>query len=85
MFRFFGHAVITILLLWLGISLIGGEIDKICVEGKFSAEQAAAVNALPWGKCPGYRNGECSVEEGDRMLARECSELSRSFFLRNLW
>ncbi len=83
--KFLTHAIITIFLLWLGISLIGGKIDEICVEGKFSAVQAEAVNSLPWGKCPGYRNGDCRVKEGDRMLAKECSELSRSFFLRNLW
>lgn len=77
--------VVGLLFIWLVIVLLGGKIDEICVEGKFSAVQAEAVNSLPWGKCPGYRDGNCQVEEGDRMLARECSELSRSFFLRNLW
>lgn len=82
---FFRHALITLLLLWAFLSFFGGEIDKICLEGRFSAVQAEAVNSLPWGKCPSYRNGNCRVEEGDRMLARECSEVSRFFFLQDWW
>ncbi len=77
------RAALAILTLWIGIVIVGPEIDKKCVEGKFSVEQAEAVNNLPWGKCPKYRNGDCHIEAGDRMLAGECSTLSRSFFLQN--
>ena len=81
---FLKYAAFTILVLWLGIVLAGRQIDILCIEGRVSAEQAEAVNSTPWSKCPKYRNGDCRVEEGDRILVRECSELSKSIFLQDI-
>ena len=76
------HLSLFILLLWLAIVIAGPEIDKRCIEGRFSVVQATAVNALAWEKCPKYRDGNCYVEKGDRVLTRECSELSKSIFMQ---
>ena len=61
-----------------GLKRAAREFDRMCVEGRLSAEQVAAINALPWEKCPQYRDGECRAEVNDRVVARECSEALRS-------
>ena len=66
--------------IWTVISFSGDTIDKTCIEGRLSEDQANVINQLEWGKCPGYRNGVCRAEEGDRVLVRECSELSKKVF-----
>ena len=78
---FFIHAVITLVLLWATIVALGSSIDGVCVEGRLSVAQAEALNSLPWGKCPGYRNGNCKAEERDRVLVGECSEFSKTLSL----
>ena len=80
---FLRHALLTLALLWSVLVLSGGQIDKVCLEGRLSAAQALAINTLPWSKCPSYRLGNCRAEEGDRIVIRECSELSRWFFRRD--
>jgi hypothetical protein len=82
------HAAITIFILWASIMTLGGWFDSICVEGRLSEEQANALNEMDWEKCPSYRRGACLAEAGDRIIIRECSELSRKVFLqsvRRLW
>lgn len=88
MLRFFLHAALTLLLLWATIMFTGGWFDSLCVEGRLSAEQAEALNQMDWEKCPGYRQDVCLAEAGDRVVVRECSELSRKVFLqgvRRVW
>jgi hypothetical protein len=87
--RFLIHAAVTLFILWAGVMMSGGYFDSICVEGRLSAEQAEVLNQMDWEKCPSYRQGSgCLAEAGDRVIIRECSELSRKFFLqsfRRLW
>ena len=77
----FGILIATALL-WGTLWMFGGKFDSVYVEGRLSAEQAGAVNALPWGHCPGYRDGDCHADEGDRVVVREFSELMRTLQMR---
>ena len=45
-------------------------IDKICVAGRISGEQADAVNSLQWQKY-----NQIGAGPGDRIVKKECSEL----------
>ncbi len=87
MFRFLKHTIILLALVWAFIVFGGGSwIDSICVEGRLSQAQVEALNSLEWEKCPNYRQragGECRAEVDDRVVIRECSSLSRTFFLRD--
>lgn len=80
---FFRHTIILALLLWICLFFWGSVFDKECIEGRLSASQVAVINSLEWDLCPGYRKGYCRAEEGDRVLVRECSNLSRRILLRN--
>ena len=97
MIRFLVHTAILLALVWAFITFGGGKwIDSICVEGRLSQAQVEAINSLKWEKCPGYRRraivthvagqdptGKCKAEVNDRVVIRECSQLSRAFFLRD--
>lgn len=72
-------AALIVLVYFVGC-VIGPAFDKACVEGRISQEQAEAINELEWEKCPSYNEGECRAEVNDRVIKRECSELSRKFF-----
>ena len=67
---------------WLVLWLMGGAIDRLCVEGQLSQAQAAAINNLEWEKCPKYRQGECLAEAGDRVINKQCSKFSKTVTLR---
>ncbi len=86
MLRFLRHAVILLLLAWTVITLgVGFEFDKVCIEGRLSAEQAVMLNATDWGRCPDYRNGECEAAEKDRVFAGECSEFFKFLWRPSKW
>lgn len=72
---------LTVAIVWAFLTFGGGKaIDSVCVEGRLSQLQVDAINALPWDKCPGYRqreNGGCWADVKDRVVIRECSEFSR--------
>ena len=53
-------------------------IDKECIKGRLSPEQAEEVNAGPWGHLPTYNRdaeGKClhCAEAEDRIFAARCS------------
>jgi hypothetical protein len=55
-----------------------GFIDKECIKGRLSQEQAEAVHAGPWGHLPTYNRdaeGKCvdCVAAEDRIFAARCS------------
>ena len=77
------HMFVFIVLIWACLIFWGPKIDKTCVEGVLSSEQAGVINSLPWGKCPKYRDGYCRAEEGDRIVVGGCSKLSRKIFLQD--
>jgi hypothetical protein len=58
---------------------LGKTIDRECIRGRLSAEQADEINNAHWGKLPSYNRGEdgkcihCAAVD-DRILAAECSE-----------
>lgn len=67
----------------------GDLIDDLCFAGKLSQAQADAVNSTPWEE-PGERPDkgmnedfcearapEPCVQKGDRVMARQCSNLIR--------
>lgn len=63
----------------------GAYFDSICVEGRFSSQQAQLHNSQEWGKCPGYRNGKCEAEERDRVVKHYCSDWLRAHSGRDTW
>ncbi len=88
MFRFLRHTMILLVLVWAWLAVFGGArwIDSICTEGRLSQAQVEALNSLEWERCPKYRQrsvGGCTAEINDRVVIRECSKLSRVFFLRD--
>jgi len=86
MLRFLKHAGIFLVLIWAAITLgVGAEFDKICIEGRISAEQAVMLNATDWGRCPNYRDGECEAAERDRVLSGECSEFFKFLWRPSKW
>jgi hypothetical protein len=64
----------SLLLAWVVIFFAGPKIDKICVVTKAGADSVIT----------GKRGNPVTVRKGDRILARECSEFSRSFFARDV-
>ena len=81
-----GGGLLLLVGVWLAVTIhFGGKFDSICVEGRLSQAQATAINSLPWGKCPNYRDGRCEAQVDDRILVRECSEFSRSIFYWRPW
>ncbi len=87
MFRFLRHTLILLALVWAWLVFGGGRwVDSICTEGRLSQAQVEALNSLEWERCPNYRQravGGCLAEVNDRVVIRECSNLSRAFFLRD--
>lgn len=59
----------------------GAVVDEFCIEGRLSQVQADSVNSNVWENCPGYRNGKCVAEVGDRVLTKECSEFVDMLFI----
>lgn len=86
MLRFAKHTAILLALAWTAITLgVGAEFDRVCVEGRLSAEQARALNAGTWGHCPSYRDEDCVAKEKDRVFVGECSEFFKFLWQPNKW
>lgn len=64
---------VTLLTAWVVIFFAGPKIDDICVVTKAEVETTII----------GKRGVPVVVRKGDRIVARECSEFSRTFFLRD--
>lgn len=61
-------------------------IDKECIKGRLSHEQAEDVNAGPWGHLPSYNRdaeGKClhCAEAEDRIFAARCSDFIKKWTL----
>lgn len=69
--------LIGIGIVWISVVLLGATFDKHCIKGRLSEAQSVVINKTKWNKCI----GDCNVKEKDRVLRRECSELSRAIFL----
>jgi len=66
-----------------------GFIDKECIKGRISSEQANAINKGPWEHLPSYNrhvNGKCKdcAEEGDRIFSAKCSQFIKDVTLGGL-
>jgi hypothetical protein len=86
MVRFIKHVGIFLLLTWATIAFfVGPKFDEVCIEGRLSSEQAEVVNLLHWGKCPNYRDGECTAEANDRVLVKECSNFFKILWKPSKW
>lgn len=86
MLRFLKHIGIFLVLIWVTITLGAGfEFDKVCIEGRLSAEQAVVINATDWGWCPPDRNDECEAAERDRVFTGECSEFFKFLWRPHKW
>lgn len=66
--------VVTILAIWIAVFFAGPKIDEVCVVTK------AGESGIITGK----RGLPVLIRKGDRIVARECSEFSRSFFARDV-
>jgi len=64
-------------------------IDKECIKGRISSEQAAAINAGPWEHLPSYNRDaeghckDCAVEK-DRIFSAKCSQFIKEATLEDL-
>jgi|SRR5215475_4997918 len=66
-----------------------GFIDKECIKGRISSEQAEEINKGPWEHLPTYNrdaDGKCKdcAQEYDRIFSAKCSQLIRDVTLRDL-
>ena len=63
-------------------------IDRECIKGRLSAEQAKEVNAGPWGHLPTYNrdaDGKCTdcAAAEDRVFAARCSDFIKKLTLHD--
>ena len=66
-----------------------GFIDKECIKGRISSEQANAINKGPWEHLPSYNrdaDGQCKdcAEEMDRIFSAKCSQFIKEATLQDL-
>ena len=64
-------------------------IDRECIKGRISSEQAQKINEGPWEHLPTYNrdaDGKCKdcAEERDRVFAAKCSEFIKEITLQDL-
>lgn len=64
-------------------------IDKECIKGRISSEQAQAVNEGPWEHLPSYNRdaeGRCvdCAAERDRIFSAKCSRFIKEVTLEDL-
>ena len=64
-------------------------IDKECIKGRISTEQAKEINKGPWEHLPTYNRdaeGKCKdcAAEKDRVFAAKCSEFIKEMTLQDL-
>jgi hypothetical protein len=66
-----------------------GFIDRECIKGRISSEQANEINKGPWEHLPSYNrdaNGKCKdcAQEGDRIFSAKCSQFIKDVTLGGL-
>ena len=66
-----------------------GFIDKECIKGRISSEQANEINKGPWEHLPSYNrdaDGNCKdcAQESDRIFSAKCSQFIKDATLRDL-
>ena len=66
-----------------------GFIDRECIKGRISSEQAEQINKGPWEHLPSYNrdaDGNCKecAEEQDRIFSAKCSQLIKEATLQDL-
>ena len=64
-------------------------IDRECIKGRISSEQAKKINEGPWEHLPTYNRdakGKCKdcAAERDRVFAAKCSEFIKEITLQDL-
>jgi hypothetical protein len=64
-------------------------IDKECIKGRISSEQANEINKGPWEHLPSYNrdaNGKCKdcAHESDRIFSAKCSQFIKDVTLGGL-
>jgi hypothetical protein len=66
-----------------------GLIDKECIKGRISSEQATEINKGPWEHLPTYNrgaDGKCKdcAQESDRIFSAKCSQFIKDATLHDL-
>jgi len=66
-----------------------GFIDRECIKGRISSEQANQINEGPWEHLPSYNrdaDGKCKdcAEEQDRIFSAKCSKFIKEVTLQDL-
>lgn len=64
-------------------------VDKECIKGRLSKQQAEEINKGPWGHLPTYNRdakGKCEecAEAEDRVFAAKCSNFIKEITLQDL-
>jgi hypothetical protein len=64
-------------------------IDKECIKGRISSEQANEINKGPWEHLPSYNrdaDGKCKdcAQEYDRIFSAKCSNFIKDATLHDL-
>ena len=64
-------------------------VDKECIKGRLSKQQAEEINKGPWGHLPTYNRdakGHCEecAEAEDRVFAAKCSRFIKEITLQDL-
>jgi hypothetical protein len=66
-----------------------GFIDKECIKGRISSEQATEINKGPWEHLPSYNrdaDGKCKdcAQKTDRIFSAKCSQFIKEATLQDL-
>jgi len=74
--------LVTLLLLpgCAAVKPVAEAVDRVCVVGRISAEQAEMLNGTLWGKLNDFLGG---ARENDRVVNGDCSEALREIEGRN--
>ena len=82
--------IVFVLLILTAVTSCKGPsfVDKECIKGRLSKEQAEEVNAGPWGHLPSYNRdaeGKCvnCAEAEDRIFAARCSNFIKKWTLHD--
>ncbi len=67
--------------LWFTLAPIGRRVDRVCVVGQITHNQATDLNLQPWL----LTKRRTIAETGDRLVKAECSELMRRLTGRDLF
>ena len=86
--RALSFAMVPLLILFAAACQGPSFIDKECIKGRLSAEQAEEINKGPWGHLPTYNRDpdghceDCAAAE-DRIFAAKCSEFLKKITLHD--